>query len=72
MGTFSQVVVSNRLPVHVVYADGELSLMPSGGGLATAISSLSDASSVWVGWPGIAADDLTPQQRTEITAKPHL
>lgn len=69
MGTFSRVVVSNRLPVHVVCVNGELSLMPSGGGLATAISSLSDSSSVWVGWPGIAADDLTLQQRITITAK---
>lgn len=48
------IVVSNRLPVSVVEQDGELTLKRSIGGLATALSAVSDQYDLlWIGWPGI-------------------
>lgn len=74
--TYKFVIVANRLPVTVSKVDGELVYTPSNGGLATAMSSLQlgDAgddknSRLWVGWPGIASDDLTPTERKAVTRK---
>lgn len=61
------IIVSNRLPVSVRKEHGTLVFQPSSGGLATAMSSLGgNAPHLWVGWPGIAADDLTAQDKTLI------
>ncbi|MGF7228729.1 MAG: bifunctional alpha,alpha-trehalose-phosphate synthase (UDP-forming)/trehalose-phosphatase [Candidatus Saccharibacteria bacterium] len=72
MHTHDFVVVSNRLPVSVTKEHGELVFTPSSGGLATAMSSLDSQGShtqnrLWIGWPGIASDDLTPHEKTVIT-----
>jgi trehalose 6-phosphate synthase/phosphatase len=70
MQTYSFVIVSNRLPVSVTKENGKLTFSPSSGGLATAMSSVaSDAPKVWIGWPGIASDDLTPADKRTITRK---
>ncbi len=61
------VVVSNRLPVNLSRVDGKLVVAPSSGGLATAMSSLEATDQLWVGWPGIASDDLTTAEKTFIT-----
>lgn len=61
----SFIVVSNRLPVNVSREDGKLVLRPSTGGLATAMSSLT-SNKLWIGWPGIADDDLTDDDRAFI------
>jgi len=38
--------------------------------LATAMSSVgNDLDKVWIGWPGIASDDLTPADKRQITAE---
>ena len=58
MRTYKLVVVSNRLPISVTKRDGKLHFEASSGGLATAMSTLSNEDHVWVGWPGIAADEL--------------
>jgi len=64
------IIVSNRLPVSVSKEDGKLMFKPSSGGLATAMSSLDvgDAQT-WFGWPGIASDDLTTQEKQTITKR---
>ena len=69
MRTYKLVVVSNRLPISVTKRDGKLHFEASSGGLATAMSTLSNEDRVWVGWPGIAADELTAQDKHEITAE---
>lgn len=70
MRVYNQVIVSNRLPISVARdSSGALEYSRSSGGLATAMSSLGDKNSVWVGWPGIDADDLSSEERTEITKK---
>ncbi|HTE22850.1 MAG TPA: bifunctional alpha,alpha-trehalose-phosphate synthase (UDP-forming)/trehalose-phosphatase [Candidatus Limnocylindria bacterium] len=65
------IIVSNRLPVSVSKENGELTYTPSNGGLATAMSSLGSeqAERLWIGWPGIASDELTPADKSAITRK---
>jgi trehalose 6-phosphate synthase/phosphatase len=50
------VIVSNRMPVRIVVRDQEVELHRSSGGLAAALSSLTDIRA-WVGWPGGALDE---------------
>ena len=47
--------------------DGKLKFSYSSGGLATAMSSLDTDDQIWVGWPGIASDDLTASEKALIT-----
>ncbi|NCU37893.1 bifunctional alpha,alpha-trehalose-phosphate synthase (UDP-forming)/trehalose-phosphatase [Candidatus Saccharibacteria bacterium] len=61
------IIVSNRLPVNVSRVEGKLEFNMSTGGLATAMSSLDGNDHLWVGWPGIASDDLTPAEKAQIT-----
>ena len=64
------VIVSNRLPVSVSKENGKLKFSPSVGGLATGLSSfVNDKHSIWIGWPGIASDDLTDKERKQITVE---
>ncbi|MBC7564851.1 bifunctional alpha,alpha-trehalose-phosphate synthase (UDP-forming)/trehalose-phosphatase [Candidatus Saccharibacteria bacterium] len=66
------VIISTRLPVSVSRVDGELQFNASSGGLATGIDSLKKTSdSVWVGWPGIASDDLTQTEKKFIISELH-
>ncbi|MBC7512797.1 bifunctional alpha,alpha-trehalose-phosphate synthase (UDP-forming)/trehalose-phosphatase [Candidatus Saccharibacteria bacterium] len=69
MRTYDLAIVSNRLPVSVVRRDGKLHFEASSGGLATAMSSLEQDDKIWVGWPGIAADDLTDDEKDLIIAE---
>lgn len=62
------IIVSNRLPLSVKKIDGELEFTASIGGLPTALASYtSGKKSLWIGWPGIAEDDLTEQDKSKIT-----
>src|SRR5680860_1603373 len=62
------IIISTRLPVSVTKSDGEIQITPSSGGLATGMSSVSDSrDSLWVGWPGIANEELTAQDKRYIT-----
>jgi trehalose 6-phosphate synthase/phosphatase len=62
------VIVSTRLPVSVSKVDGKLHFSQSAGGLATGVSSIKKSKdSVWVGWPGIASDELTEKDKDQIT-----
>lgn len=64
------VIISTRLPVSVSRVDGELQFNASSGGLATGVDSLKKTSdSVWVGWPGIASDDLTRTEKKLIISE---
>ncbi|HEX4774647.1 MAG TPA: trehalose-6-phosphate synthase, partial [Candidatus Saccharimonadales bacterium] len=61
------IIVSNRLPISVNKEDGKLRFYPSTGGLATGLSSyVNNRKSTWIGWPGIASDELTAQDRQDI------
>lgn len=67
MTEYPLVIVSNRLPVSVSRKDGQLVFEASSGGLASAMSSLEQSDKIWVGWPGIAADDLSDDDKQLIT-----
>ncbi len=57
------IIVSNRLPVTIDRADGELIYFPSAGGLATGLNSLDESlNRKWVGWPGKAIKDDWEQE----------
>ncbi len=63
------IVVSNRLPISIGRdSNGGLTYDHTSGGLGTAIQSLGgDAGNLWIGWPGIALEDITEREREEIT-----
>ena len=64
------IIVSNRLPLTVSKRKGELVFTRSAGGLATGLGSIyRDFESIWVGWPGISKDELSPSEEQEISAK---
>jgi len=64
------IVVSNRLPISVSKTDGKLTFKESPGGLATAMSSLGeDRDMIWIGWPGIASDNLTSADKRAINRR---
>lgn len=65
------IIVSNRLPVSVSKRDGKLVYSQSTGGLATAMASLGDNDRewLWIGWPGIASEELTPADKSAITRR---
>ncbi|TVR67725.1 MAG: bifunctional alpha,alpha-trehalose-phosphate synthase (UDP-forming)/trehalose-phosphatase [Spirochaetaceae bacterium] len=58
------IFVSNRLAITVGRSPEGFTFTPSVGGLATGLSSVSTGgrSPLWVGWSGIAEDDLTPPE----------
>ncbi len=61
------IIVSARLPVGVKKEDGKLIFSPSLGGLATGLSSYANnPKNVWVGWPGIASEELTEDDKQTI------
>lgn len=61
------IIVSNRLPITVKKAEGKLSYYPSVGGLATGLSSyVTQKKNQWIGWPGIADEELTEKDKRAI------
>jgi len=61
------LIISNRLPVSVTKRANELRFQPSAGGLATGLASFRDShQSQWIGWPGIAKDKLSTEQKQQI------
>ncbi len=56
------IVASNRLPIALRPGEGgEVRVTPSDGGLARALWPLVERSrGTWIGWPGVAAEDLDP------------
>lgn len=64
------IIVSNRLPVTVKKENGHLNFYPSIGGIATGLSSyVDDRRNRWIGWPGIASEELTKEDRETIVAE---
>lgn len=64
------IIVSNRLPVSVKKEAGKLVFYRSAGGLATGLSGfINRGKSRWIGWPGIASDELTDDDRQTIIDK---
>jgi len=61
------LIISNRLPVTVSREEGRLRFQESVGGLSTGLSSLhKESGGLWIGWPGIASDELVEGEKSEI------
>jgi trehalose 6-phosphate synthase/phosphatase len=64
------LIVSNRLPVTIRAGDGPLEVERSVGGLATGLAGPhAESGGLWIGWPGIPDDTLTPPQREALAAR---
>ena len=61
------IIVSNRLPVTVSRDEDEIKYTESIGGLATGLKKCHQkAGSLWVGWPGIADDEINAEEKAGI------
>ncbi len=61
------IIISNRLPVTVKKSGKRLEYIDSIGGLSTGLKKYhEEADSVWVGWPGIADEELTGREKRSI------
>ncbi len=61
------IVVANRLPVSVSKRGNEFHVQSSPGGLAGGLASLPDSiERLWMGWPGVDSEHLTPEDRERI------
>jgi len=61
------ILVSNRLSVSVEKKKGKLEFKASMGGLATGLSSLDQKDEMlWIGWPGLPADELAREDTREM------
>ncbi len=61
------IIVSNRLPVTVSRRKGQFATKKSVGGLATGVSAVFENNEgIWIGWPGIASDTLSIDDREEL------
>ncbi|MFO7844871.1 MAG: trehalose-6-phosphate synthase, partial [Bacteroidales bacterium] len=56
------IIVSNRLPLNIKIENDKLDIQPSVGGLATGMKSVHKAyESKWIGWTGLAKEDLSKE-----------
>lgn len=62
------IIASNRLPITVALKDGILTYTPSSGGLISGLLPVMRPNTLWVGWPGIDSETLSPEQIEEITS----
>ncbi len=64
------IVVANRLPISATRCEGEFQFTPSPGGLAVGLASLPESlERLWMGWPGIANEQLKPHEEDPIREK---
>ena len=64
------IIVSNRLPVTVKKVNGVLEFETSTGGVATGLASYAaDRKNKWIGWPGIPSDNLSDDEKHQITTE---
>lgn len=61
------LIISNRLPVTVRCCGNSFKYIESIGGLSTGIKSYHENSGgLWVGWPGLNEEEMSPTQRDEV------
>ncbi len=62
------LIISNRLPVQIQFSEKDIEVMPSVGGLATGMISVSQSfDSLWIGWSGVDRTDLSEEQQADVT-----
>jgi trehalose 6-phosphate synthase/phosphatase len=70
-GHHGLVIASNRLPIRLTVADGELEVSPSAGGLAVALQAVR-GDATWIGWPGTVVPAELERRVTQRLARTHL
>ena len=61
------IIVSNRLPLNITLTNGEVTARPSVGGLATGMKSVhAEGDGIWIGWTGIAEEEIPGWQRNAV------
>jgi len=61
------IIVANRLPVTAKKDGDKIEYIESIGGLTTGLKTYHEqAGSIWAGWPGIADEELTDEERSEM------
>src|SRR5690554_2108829 len=65
------IIVSNRLPVRCTLEEGQLTIQPSEGGLATGLSAIhQDENNLWIGWPGLSVTEKGMQEHIRNQLEP--
>jgi len=61
------LIISNRLPVQINISGDKTEVIPSVGGLATGMKSVSESfKSTWIGWSGVDRGSLSPEQNEQV------
>ena len=61
------IIISNRLPVQLQISNGDITAVPSVGGLATGMKSVhSGSDSVWIGWSGLTDEEIPEELAPKI------
>lgn len=64
------IIISNRLPVNIKKEAKQFNYQKSIGGLATGLQSYHEqADSLWIGWPGLADEEINPEAKEKIKEK---
>ncbi len=64
------IIISNRLPLQINISENNLEVSPSVGGLATGLKSFhEEGDSIWIGWTGLAAEEIPEDLQPEVMAK---
>ena len=65
------IIISNRLPLQInITEDQTLEVTPSVGGLATGLKSFhQEGDSIWIGWTGMAAEDVPEDLQQKVDAE---
>ncbi len=63
------IIISNRLPVQLQISNGDITAIPSVGGLATGMKSVhSGGDSLWIGWSGLTNEEIPKELSPKIDA----
>ena len=61
------IIISNRLPVQLQISNGNITAVPSVGGLATGMKSVhSGGDSLWIGWSGLTDEEIPEELAPKI------
>lgn len=64
------IIISNRLPLQINISENNLEVSPSVGGLATGLKSFhEEGDSIWIGWTGLAAEEIPEDLQPEVIEK---
>lgn len=64
------IIISNRLPLQINITENNLEVSPSVGGLATGLKSFhEEGDSIWIGWTGLAAEEIPEDLQPEVMEK---